>query len=156
MLKIKPHLSVAISFFFAAVFGTIMLLLLVTMPFLIGTYLDALSSVLCDMRGQVIAFCYSAVIPVFIADLMLIFLLGKVKKKEIFSTASVGLLRGISWCCFVEFTVMIIFSFIFPFPYSPITLVIGFIAVFLGIVLRVVKNVIEEACVIKEENDFTI
>ena len=42
---------------------------------------------------------------------------------------------------------------------SPVPLrdrVLAFVAGFLGLVLRVVKNVIEEAVALKAENDFTI
>ena len=156
MLKINHRLSALISLSIAIAAGILIIVLFFTMPMLIDTYLNSLTSVLCNMRGTVIAFAYLSVAVVFIADILLILLLQNINKHIVFIPSNVAFLRGISWCCFLECFIMLIFSFVFPFPYSPITAVIGFIAIFLGIVLRVVKNVIEEASVIKEENDFTI
>jgi hypothetical protein len=40
--------------------------------------------------------------------------------------------------------------------YFRLALAVGFVAVFVGLCLRVVKNVIEEATLIKSENDLTV
>ncbi len=111
--------------------------------------------------GGVIAFvlfCYLVLTPVAAADILLIKLLGNVRRTEIFTPSAVAKLRGISWCCFAECLILlggcIGFNRIFVRPYA--FLVIAFAAAFLGIVLRVVKNVIEEAVAIKSENDYTI
>jgi len=102
--------------------------------------------------------CYLALLPVVTADVLLIGLLGNVRRSEIFTASAVAKLRGISWCCFAECLILVGgsmgFRHIFLRPYA--FLVIAFAAAFLGIVLRVVKNVIEEAVAIKCENDFTI
>ena len=114
---------------------------------------------LCD--AEVIAFMaifYLALLPVVVADILLIRLLGNVRRAEIFTPSAVSKLRGISWCCFAECLILlgggVSFYKLFILPRA--FLVIAFIAAFLGIVLRVVKNVIEEAVAIKSENDYTI
>ena len=105
-----------------------------------------------------IIICYLALLPVATADVLLIKLLGNVRRSEIFTASAVARLRGISWCCFAECLILVggsmVLRHIFLRPYA--FLVLAFAAAFLGIVLRVVKNVIEEAVAIKCENDFTI
>ena len=94
---------------------------------------------------------YLILIPAFTADISLISLLRIVDRGEVFTLSSVKLLRIISYCCFSE---VVLFGAISK--YFVLGLVVAFAALFLGIVLRVVKNVIEEAVAIKAENDFTV
>ena len=78
-------------------------------------------------------------------------LLHNIQKEDIFISRNVEYLRGISWACFalcIPCLVITIFCRTFFF----ILLAAGF----MGLILRVVKNVIEEAVVIKEENDYTV
>ena len=60
-------------------------------------------------------------------------------------------LRGISWACMLAgcaFAVLGLWRFLSIMP--------AFAAVMFGLVMRVLKNVFEEAVEIKSENDFTI
>ena len=59
--------------------------------------------------------------------------------------------RLISYCCFAVSVIFIYFSFIRPFAW-----LVVIAAAFFGLILRVIKNIFEQAIVIKEENDFTI
>lgn len=78
-------------------------------------------------------------------------LLSNIRKEEVFTFENVKLLRTISWCCFI---VAAILSFS---GYYYILFLLGAVAAgFFGLILRVVKNVIEQAVIIKTENDFTI
>lgn len=94
---------------------------------------------------------YAAVPPAVIALICLDRLLGNIKKEQPFVFANVKYLRVISYCCFAEALVFIYFSVLKPFAF-----VIVFVAAFIGLILRVVKNVFEQAVAIREENDFTI
>lgn len=94
---------------------------------------------------------YLILIPAFAADISLISLLRIVDRGEVFTVSSVKLLRFISYCCFAEVVLFTVIS-----KYFILGIVVAFAALFLGIVLRVVKNVIEEAVAIKAENDFTV
>ena len=88
-------------------------------------------------------------VPVALADILLIRLLLLVRAGRTFSPEAVGSLRGISWCCLFE-GAYLIFVGIFMFDPAAVSFcMLAFAAVFLGIVLRVVKNVIEEATAIK-------
>lgn len=78
-------------------------------------------------------------------------LLANIKNNHIFTFKNVSLLRIISWCCFAA-AVILLFSGLYY-----ILFLLGAIgAGFFGLILRVVKNVIEQAVIIKTENDFTI
>lgn len=94
---------------------------------------------------------YTAVPPAVIALVCLDKLLGNIKKNQPFVGANVKYLRVISYCCFAESLVFLYFSILKPFAF-----VIVFVAAFIGLILRVVKNVFEQAVAMREENDFTI
>ena len=91
-------------------------------------------------------------VPVAVADGFLVKLLLLVKKRLVFTDGAVSCLRTISWCCFIEAALLLVTVRVF----FPAHLAAAFVAGFLGLVLRVVKNVIEEAVALKAENDFTI
>ena len=86
-----------------------------------------------------------------LANLLLFTLLLQVKNEKVFSAKSVGLIRGISWC---SIGVGVIFALLTY--YFTLSAVIAFAALFLGLCVRVVKNVIEKATEIKAENDLTV
>ena len=98
-----------------------------------------------------VALAYIYLIPVAVADGFLVRLLLLVKNHQVFTDKAVGCLRTISWCCFIEAGLLLI-----GMVYYYVVPILTFIAFFLGLVLRVVKNVIEEAVALKTENDFTI
>lgn len=85
------------------------------------------------------------------ADVLAVLLLLRVRKGEVFTPQSVALIRYISWCC-----VMLCVSFALLGVYFQLALIMAFLALFLGVCMRVVKNVIEEATFIKGENDLTV
>lgn len=96
--------------------------------------------------------CYLILALVLLADVCLLFLLSNVLNGHIFTKSSVQLLRLISWASiFTGFLAIPLF-----FIFSREALFIAFVALFLGVVLRVVKQIIEKATALKEENDATI
>ncbi len=78
-------------------------------------------------------------------------LLNNIRKEEIFIHPNVKYLRVISWCCFIISTL----TFIGGFFYLPL-LFVAVAAGFVGLLLRIVKNVLQNAVEISEENDLTI
>jgi Zn-dependent protease len=78
-------------------------------------------------------------------------LLFNIRKDEIFITANVKYLRRISWCCFA----VAFITFVGGFFYIPL-LFIAVAAAFVGLMLRIVKNVMQNAVEIKAENELTI
>ena len=82
---------------------------------------------------------------------MLDSLLQNIRKEDIFISRNVSYLRGISWACFALCIPCLVIT-----VYCQTFFFIFLAAGFMGLILRVVKNVIEEAVVIKEENDYTV
>lgn len=78
-------------------------------------------------------------------------LLGNISKDKVFIPENTSCLRAISWACmFAGFAmgVLALWRAIFVF--------FAFLLIFFGLVMRVLKNVFENAVEIKSENDFTI
>lgn len=94
---------------------------------------------------------YCAVPAAVIALVCLDMLLGNIRKNQPFIAKNVGLLRIISYCAFAEAAVFVYFSTLKPVGY-----IIVIACAFMGLILRVIKNVFERAIEIREENDFTI
>ena len=78
-------------------------------------------------------------------------LLYNIKNEKIFISDNVKYLRVISWCCFgVGFITLIGGIFYLPFLFVAVA------ASFVGLMLRIVKNVMHAAVEISEENELTI
>ena len=124
----------------------------VALPFMLERYLAimVIPMNLTDLHPFMVIL-YLCCVPAMTALICLHMLLGNIKKEEIFIPKNVNLLRLISWCCFLAALIMM-FAFRFYIVFGFVAVAIGFI----GLILRVVKNVIEEAMIIKNENDFTI
>lgn len=78
-------------------------------------------------------------------------LLGSLSRGEVFTRENISRLRRISWCCGAVAVICLGAAwFFFPF------LLVSAAAAFMCLILRVIKNVFQEALALKEENDFTI
>lgn len=94
---------------------------------------------------------YLAMIPAFLILFLLHILLTNIKNEEVFIMKNVTVLRVISYACFalsLISAVMIIWRLL--------ALVICLAFAFIGLLLRVLKNVFEQAVIIREENDLTV
>lgn len=124
----------------------------VAAPFLVKRY-DSL--VIASGQGSVflplLITLYCAVPFAVVALVCLDMLLRNIRKEQPFITQNVTLLRIISYCCFGEILVFAYFAVLKPFA-AVVMIACGF----MGLILRVVKNVFEQAVSIREENDFTI
>ena len=78
-------------------------------------------------------------------------LLANISKQELFTERNTKCVRVISWCCFGLAAVFAVLSF-----WRLLALLVAVIAAFVGLILRVVKNMLAAAAEIREENDFTI
>lgn len=102
-------------------------------------------------RGLILADAYAMLAVAYLAVALLYLLLRTILHGKVFGKKTVRLLSAISWCCFAEGALVILLTFWFQ-----LAAVAALAACFVGLCLRVVKNVIEEATRIKAENDFTI
>ena len=113
----------------------------------------------------VILFTYAETFFAFIAAFLLLFLLKSIKKDIVFVQKNVSYIRSISWLCFIEALLFaaegsvyygLIEKAVGRELFFAVFLVIAFACAFLGIIVRVVKNIIEQATELKNENDYTI
>ena len=86
-----------------------------------------------------------------VAVISLIKMLFRIKNGNPFCKENVKSLKLISWCCFFVALITLLGSFLY-LPLIIITVAAGFF----GLILRVVKNVIQSAVELKNENDLTI
>jgi hypothetical protein len=96
--------------------------------------------------------CYACCVPALVALFRLDRLLSNIMKDLVFTEENVRALRVISWCCFAEALILTVAALYF----APIIFAVAAVAAFFGLILRVVKNVIDAAVALKSENDFTI
>jgi hypothetical protein len=99
----------------------------------------------------VMAILWACALPAFIALIHLGKMLKNIAADQVFVKENIRALRVISWCSFAVAAVFICFFF-----YYILGLIIAILAAFIGLILRVVKNVFEQAVEMKEENDLTV
>ena len=104
------------------------------------------------MLKKVFGFCFypSAVFAAVILY-SLLKLLFNIKNENVFITENTKYLRTVSWCCFA----IAIITFIGGFFYMPFMFVAA-AGGFTGMLLRVLKNVMQSAVELREESDLTI
>lgn len=78
-------------------------------------------------------------------------LVAEIGRELIFTKENIRRLRLMSWMCFLVAVICLISMGYYVFYF-----VIAGCAAFIGLLLRVIKNVFVRAAQIKEENDFTI
>ena len=94
---------------------------------------------------------WACALPAFVALIQLGKMLNNIARGQVFARENVKALRVISWCCIAVAVIFACFFF-----YYVLGLILAILAAFAGLVLRVVKNVFEQAVAIKEENDLTV
>ncbi|MDR2132007.1 MAG: DUF2975 domain-containing protein [Clostridiales Family XIII bacterium] len=95
---------------------------------------------------------YVCCVPALAALFLLDRLLANIKKGLVFTEENVRALRAISWCCFAEAFILAVAAL----RLAPTLFAVAVVMAFFGLILRVVKNVIDAAVALKFENDFTI
>ncbi|MCQ2462625.1 MAG: DUF2975 domain-containing protein [Clostridia bacterium] len=150
--------SVSLTLVIAWLFAAALLICMIIAPFVIPNWFtfrytdgDNEYKTLYSYAYVVIAAFYICCPAGICCIASLIKLLTNIKKDIVFVPANIKLLRILSWCCFFVTAV----SFVSSFFYIPFAIVFASSG-FLGLILRVVKNVMARATEIKNENDLTI
>lgn len=152
MPKISKSLSVTISLVLTVLFLAVLIAAAVILPSFVQLISPAAGRPL-GQYGRVLicAAGYVILSLAVLADVLLFRLLEMIRRGLVFSALTVSLIRGVSWCAFGISVVFMALT-----VYYLIAIVLSFTAVLLGLCLRVVKNVIEQATEIKSENDLTV
>ena len=104
-----------------------------------------------DVDAGIFAFFCLLFLPVLTALYGLDRLLYNIKRGILFSEQNIGYFRLISWACFFSAVFLLAGACLWP------VLVFASGAIgFLGLFIRVIKNMIAEAVELKHENDYTI
>lgn len=94
---------------------------------------------------------YVLFIPMLLVFRELYRMLHNIQQGIVFSEKNTASLRLISWACFFVAVFLLVAAIQWP-----ILLVVSGVIGFLGLFVRVIKNMLTEAILIKEENEFTI
>ncbi len=152
MFKIPSKASVTISIILSVIFFAVLIAGAGIMPWLANIF--CIMSVKAYTKvtvAFVMVLGYLIIFFMAVADALVYRLLKYVKSGNVFTDQSVSCIRGISWCALI---LCIVFGVLGVFFY--LSFFVSFACLFFGLCLRVVKNVMEEATAIKNENDFTI
>lgn len=157
MLKIPRKMSItlsmiiAVAFFIVCMLGVVVMPKLVEMLIVLPDNIGNRGAVTDGDRLLILIIAYAVLAVTMIAVIMMFILLMRVYCGKVFTLRSVEFIRGVSWCCFL---LCLLFGILGR--YFQLSIIVALAAVFLGLCLRVVKNVIEEATEIKLENDLTV
>lgn len=94
---------------------------------------------------------YGGCIPALAMLCELYRILQRISGNQVFVRENVAGLRRVSWCSILGGGICLV-SMLYYLPFG----VIAFAAAFVGVIVRVVKNVLAKAVELKEEADFTI
>ena len=146
-------LSIAVCFILAA----ILTLLLFAGPWAVRIWFTAFRGMAADSPGvqrlcTLFSACFYPCAPLaYLTLYSLLRLLFNIKNENTFTTQNVKYLRRISWSCFGVALITIVGG-IYYLPF----LFVAVAAAFVGLLLRVVKNVMHSAAELKSENELTI
>ena len=120
-------------------------------PWLVNELISVSPSVSLSQFWLFIATLYSGGVLALAMLLFLFLVLCNLAQGQVFEQKNVRLLRGLSWCCFLGAAISAV-SGLYYLPWLVVALAAGFV----GLIVRVVKNMLAEAIVLKEENDLTV
>jgi len=144
--------SVQLSLICTKIVILLIIICAIFLPKILARYIDyALIPIEISNLYPFMAILYLCCIPAMTALACLHLLLSNIRKEKVFVKGNVKLLRVISWCCFITALILV-----FAVKYYLLIGLVGVTFGFLGLVLRVVKNVIEEAVLLKAESELTI
>ena len=130
----------------------ILAVLIPAAPFLLKWYTNARYVEFPVKMFTAVLICfYTSAVVAFLALYELVRMLFKIRKGNAFCKENVRSLRVLSWCCATVAVITAVGTFfVIPFIF------VAAAALFMSIILRVVKNVMEYAVKLREENDLTI
>ena len=102
-------------------------------------------------KAYFLATVYVGCAPVAALLIFLYMLLHRIGLGLVFVRENTECLRYISWCCFAGAAISLASSF-YWFPWSAV----GIASAFMGLIVRVIKNVFAKAVSLQDDADFTI
>lgn len=143
--------SCIVSIVAVFVFAAAVLAVCVALPFLVKFYMGDNYATETGVRTALFICLYGTAVPSFLISYLLLRVLLNIRKNVVFDRVNVKYIRYISWCCFAVCALFFALGFFITFSF-----VMAFAAGFIGLIVRVTKNLLNEAVDIKEENDLTV
>jgi len=143
--------SICLTKFCILLFMFLLIVTVVFAPWLIRWFLGFSRAELEGTEPFFLATIYIGFVPAAYLLYSLLRLLHRIEAGQVFITENVERLRRISWSCFVGAGV----SFVSVFYYFPWVFV-AVAAAFMGLIVRVVKNVVAKAVELQNEVDYTV
>lgn len=143
--------SIGLTKFFIILFAAAYILVLVFCPAMTKEFVIHSFSARGKDAALFMATIYTSAVPLGIILWSLYRMIGRIGEEQIFSEENVRCLRLISWMCFTVAAVCLVST-----AYYVFFLIVAACAAFMGLLIRVIKNVFERAREIKEENDYTV
>lgn len=143
--------SISLSKFCVIIFTVMLIVTVISAPWLVRWLMDFSRADLAGKEALFLSTIYSGSVPAAVLLFCLYRLLRHIELEQVFITANVEYLRRISWCCFAG-AVICFASIPYYVPWSFIAVA----AAFMGLIVRVVKNVIAQAVELKNESELTI
>lgn len=128
-----------------------LVLLCVSAPWLFSWFIQKRLILPPQSRDYFLVTTYTVAVPAAVTLYMMNRLLANIRKEEVFTEKNTRYLRGMSWCCLAAGLIFLVSSFYY-LPFFALCAA----AVFMALILRVIKNVFAQAEEIKKENDYTI
>lgn len=126
-------------------------LLFIFSPFLGVFFSEKLAPVILDKFPLILLTIYIGGTLGLILMYYLFKIVTNIAEQQVFIWQNIAFLRIISWICLLGGIVGLLSAF-----YWVIWLPVSFMAIFIFLIIRVVKNILSVAIRIKEENDYTI
>lgn len=143
--------SIRLSKFCVLAFMVMLIGTILSAPWLVQRFLLFSRAYLVGTGALFLTTIYSGSVPAAVLLFCLYRLLHRIETEQVFIAMNVECLRRISWSCFAG----AIICFVSVSYYSP-WIFVAVAAAFMGLIVRVIKNIVAQAVELKNESDFTI
>lgn len=143
--------SLVLSKISVVIFMALMIVCLVFAPRLVTYLIELSSQAAASGKTVFLITIYVGAVPAAGLLVCLYVLLHRIGSGLVFVKENTTCLRLISWCCFVG-AVVALASGVYYLPW----VAVGVAAAFMGLVVRVVKNVVAKAVSLQDDADYTI
>lgn len=144
----KRSLKLSIFMLYAAALALIFMI--IAAPSLLSWYVHAAGRT--KIHFYILCSVFYCCCPLFFGILFFLNkLLRNIRAEKVFINQNTDYLRYLSWLCFGLVPLTLVGGVFFP-----VLFLISIIVAFIGLLVRVVKNIMAAACELKDENDLTI
>ncbi len=141
--------SILLSRICVLVFLAVLVAVAVAAPWLVNTYMNFPNTT--NTNTYFLLTIYAGCVPALLLLINLFSLLRRIDRGAVFVHKNVNSLRYISWCCFAGAAISAT-SMAYYVPWATVAVA----AAFMGLVVRVVKNVFSRAVALQDDADHTI